>query len=314
MQNEMRPTSAYGDEVDVKELFSILWAGKNRIVAMTAVFALASVFYALSIANEFRATAVISPSQGGGSSMLGSMAAQFGGLASLAGINIGGNSSGESDRALEIMTSQSFIVEFIEQNDLAVPLFAAEGWNRDSNQLEINADLYDSKEQRWLRDSLPGRPSEPSSWELYQAFLERLSVVEENKGGLVVVSIEYFSPEMARDWVDTFITAINEHMRQRKLMQVNRNIEYLEAQIQKTAIADMREVFYQVIEEQIKSKMLAEASPEYVFSTVNRPMLPEIKSKPSRALICVLLTLLGAVFGGLFVLFQHYLTISKLRS
>ena len=58
MQNEMRPTSAYGDEVDVRELFSILWAGKNRIVAMTAVFALASVFYALSIANEDRKSVV----------------------------------------------------------------------------------------------------------------------------------------------------------------------------------------------------------------------------------------------------------------
>ena len=48
-------------------------------------------------------------------------------------------------------------------------------------------------------------------------------------------------------------------MRDRKLAQVNRNIEYLEVQIDKTAIADMRGVF-QVIEEQIKNKMLAEAA------------------------------------------------------
>ena len=311
MQSDMKSTSGYDDEVDIKELISVLWAGKKIVLAVTAMFAVLSVFYALSIANEYRSSAVIAPSQGGGSSMLGSMASQFGGLASLAGINIGGNSAGESEQALEIMRSQSFIVEFIDRNNLAVDLFAAVGWDRDSKKLEIDPELYDIDKRKWLRKPQRDRTAEPTSWELYQNFLERLTVTEENKGGLVVVSIEFFSPELAREWVDNFIVAINEHMRDRKLSQVNRNIQYLEAQIEKTAIADMREVFYEIIEEQIKSKMLAEASPEYVFSTVNRPMLPEVKSKPSRALICVLLTSLGALLGGVYVLLRP--SIAKLR-
>ena len=143
MQSDMKSTSGYDDEVDIKELISVLWAGKKIVLAVTAMFAVLSVFYALSIANEYRSTAVIAPSQGGGSSMLGSMASQFGGLASLAGINIGGNSAGESEQALEIMRSQSFIVEFIDRNNLAVDLFAAVGWDRDSKKLEIDPELYD---------------------------------------------------------------------------------------------------------------------------------------------------------------------------
>ena len=39
------------------------------------------------------------------------------------------------------------------------------------------------------------------------------------------------------------------------LEQVNRNIKYLGAQIAKTAIAEMREVSYKLIEEQTKAKM-----------------------------------------------------------
>ena len=313
MQNERRSASDYSDEVDLGELLAVLWAGKKIIVVVTAVFALVSVIYALSIANEYKATAVISPSQGSGSSMLGSMSSQLGGLASLAGINVGGNSGGESERALEIMKSQSFIVEFIEKNDLAVPLMAVYGWDRISDQLEIDADLFNSETKTWLREAVPGRSSEPTSWELYQAFLARLTVTEINKGGLVAISLEYFSPEHTRDWVDKFTTAINEHMRERKLQQVNRNIQYLEVQIEKTAIADMREVFYEIIEEQVKSKMLAEATPEYVFNTVNRAMLPEIKSKPSRALICVLITLLGSLIGALLVLATPFVTKSRLQ-
>ena len=95
-------------------------------------------------------------------------------------------------------------------------------------------------------------------------------------------------------------------MQQRKLQMVNTNIEYLEAQIQKTPIADMKEVFYTIIEEQVKSKMLAEASPEYVFVTVSPAMVPEEKSQPKRALICILGVLLGGMLSVFFVLIRHY--------
>ena len=90
------------------------------------------------------------------------------------------------------------------------------------------------------------------------------------------------------------------------LEQVNRNIKYLGAQIAKTAIAEMREMFYELIEEQTKAKMLAEASPEYAFVTVSQVMLPEEKSKPKRALICILGTLLGGMLSVLYVLVRHY--------
>jgi LPS O-antigen subunit length determinant protein (WzzB/FepE family) len=68
----------------------------------------------------------------------------------------------------------------------------------------------------------------------------------------------------------------------------------------------MREVFYQLIEEQTKSKMLAEASPEYAFVTVSKAMVPEEKSKPKRALVCILGTLLGGMLSVLWVLVRRY--------
>ena len=57
----------------------------------------------------------------------------------------------------------------------------------------------------------------------------------------------------------------------------------------------MKEVFYTIIEEQTKNKMLAEASPDYVFVAVGPSMVPELNSQPKRALICILGTLLGGM-------------------
>jgi LPS O-antigen subunit length determinant protein (WzzB/FepE family) len=52
--------------------------------------------------------------------------------------------------------------------------------------------------------------------------------------------------------------------------------------------------------------MLAKASPEYAFVTVSPAMVPEEKTQPKRALICILGTLLGGMLSVLLVLVRHY--------
>ena len=304
MQNEREVLASHDDEIDLRELFSVLWAGKKVIVAITGLFAVAAVVYALSIANEYKASIVIAPAQQEGGGLSGALG-QLGGLASLAGVSLSGGGGSEAAVAQEIMQSWGFVEEFIANNALEVEVLAVEGWNKTSNVLIVNSEVYDADRAEWLIGG-DGQLRAPSSWELYGAFSKRLSVSEDKKSGLTSVSIEYFSPIVAKNWVDLYVAAINEHMRQRKLSQVNSNIEYLQAQIEKTSIAEMREVFYQIIEEQVKNKMLAEASPEYAFVTVSPSMVPEEKSKPKRALICILGTLLGGMLSVLYVLVRHY--------
>jgi len=306
MQNEMHITQPIDDEIDLRELASVLWAGKKVILAVTSLFAVISVIVVLQIPNQYQATAVVSSAQNGGSSMLGAMASQLGGLASIAGIKVPSDEGGEAQAAMEIMQSWSFIEEFIKTNNLAAEIFAADGWDRETNQLSYDSSLYDSQQKQWVRNPPAGKTIEPTGWELYKEFSEHLTVTTDKTTGMISVSIEHYSPILAQQWVNLYITTINNYMRSRKLQQANSNIEYLEAQIEKTAIAGMKEVFYQVIEEQIKNKMLAEASPEYAFVTVNPAMVPEEKSTPKRALICVLAVLLGAMLSIFAVLVMHY--------
>ena len=299
--------SQYDDEIDLRVLFAVLWAGKLKIIAITAVFAVGSVFYALSIPNQYKATALLAPAQsdgGGLSSALG----QLGGLASFAGVSIGGGESSESQIAQEIMRSWSFVESFIADNNLEVEVYAAESWNKRSGELKIDDDVYDIDTQAWLlEDDETGELVPPTSWELFERFSEMLSVSEDKKSGLVSVSLEYYSPNIAKVWLDLYVAAINEHMQKRQVAKVSQNISYLEQQIAQTSIAEMREVFYTIIEEQTKNKMVAEASPDYAFIAVSPSMVPEEKSQPKRALICILGTLLGGVLGVLVTLIRHYI-------
>ena len=124
---------------------------------------------------------------------------------------------------------------------------------------------------------------------------------------MISISIEHYSPVVAKEILEMLLQSINNHMRIRKLKQVNINIDYLQEQISKTSIAEMRAIFYDIIKEQTKTKMLAEANPEYVFVTVNKPMIPEKKSQPVRSIIVIVSTILGFIFSLLIVLFQKYL-------
>ena len=298
--------SQYDDEIDLRELFAVLWAGKLKIIAITAVFAVGSVLYALLMPNQYKATALLAPAQsdgGGLSSALG----QLGGLASLAGVSIGEGSSSEAQIAQEIMKSWSFIESFIADNNLEVEVYAAESWNKRSGELKIDDDVYDIDTQAWLlEDDDTDTLRAPTSWEVFKRFSEMLSVSEDKKSGLVSVSLEYYSPNIAKAWLDLYVAAINEHMQKRQVAKVSQNISYLEQQIAQTSIAEMREVFYTIIEEQTKNKMVAEASPDYAFIAVSPSMVPEEKSQPKRALICVLGTLLGGMLGVLVALIRHY--------
>lgn len=301
-----QPQEQYDDEIDLRELFGVLWAGKIKIIAITAVFAIASVIYALSVPNQYKATALLAPAQSDGGGLSGALG-QLGGLASLAGVSLGGGEGGEAQIAQEIMKSWSYIESFIDDNNIAVEVYAAEGWNKLSNELVIDDDLYDTAQKSWLiEDDDTGELRPPTSWELFEVFQEKLSVSEDKKSGLVSVSIEYYSPQIAKQWVDMYVEAVNRFMQQRQVDKVTKNITYLQEQIEKTSIAEMQEVFYTIIEEQTKNKMLAEASPEYVFVAVSPSMVPEQKSQPKRALICILGTLLGGMLSVLLVLIMHY--------
>ena len=290
------------DEIDFRAVLGVLWAGKYKIIVITVLFAVTSVFYSLSIPNQFKATTLLAPVQSDMSNSL----SQMGGLASIAGIRIPGGELSESEIAQEIMKSWSFIETFIVDNDLQVEIYAAEGWNKGTDELKINQDIYDSGRRQWLTKDSAGNPGSPSSWKLFKKFKSMLSVAEDKKSGLVSVSIEYYSPKIAKEWLDMFVFSINQHMQARQVSKVSRNINYLEAQIEKTSIAEMREVFYTIIEEQTKNKMVAEASPDYAFVAVSPSMVPEQKSKPKRVLICVLGTLIGGMLSAMLVLMRHY--------
>ena len=300
-------------EINLTEIIIYFWKEKILISIVSAAFAIFSVFYALSIPDEYQSEIMLIPASSNNSN-LASLAGNFGGLASLAGIDLGSvQGNNNSEVALELIKSWGFLETFINQNELAVPLFAGINWNKVSRELIIDDEMYDVINSKWIRtyDPSKGETPEPSSWELYEKLRDNITISKDRETGIVRVALMFYSPDLAKDWLDKLVRQLNQHFRDKDRAYSLNNINYLEKQISETNLKSMQTIFFQLIEEQTKNLMLSEANEEYVFRTVSESKVSTEKTKPQRALICIVITVFGFIMSLVVVFAKN--TILNLR-
>ncbi|MFV7639059.1 Wzz/FepE/Etk N-terminal domain-containing protein [Shewanella algae] len=296
------------DEIDLRELFSVIWQGKWLIAGVTLVFAVASVVIALMLPNIYKSEALLAPaSEEQGAGRLAGLASQFGGLASMAGINLGGKGGTDKTQlAIEVLKSRQFIGDFIEKHQILPELMAVDKWHMADNSLSFDPDIYEQGSKTWVREVKPPFQPKPSLLEAHQEFLEIFSVSKDKESGMVKISIEHQSPYITKQWIEWLIVDINQTMKERDVAEAIRSTEFLNKQIELTNVADIRAILYKLVEEQAKTIMFAEVRDEYVFKTIDPAFVPEEKAKPKRALICVLGIMLGGMLAVMIVLVRHF--------
>ncbi|WP_350314695.1 Wzz/FepE/Etk N-terminal domain-containing protein [Pseudoalteromonas sp. TB43-MNA-CIBAN-0091] len=300
--------NAADDEIDLRELFTAIWQGKWTIIIITALFAVASVFYAINQPNIYKSEALLAPAEQDKAGGLGALAGQFGGLASLAGVNLGsGGGVDKTQMALEVLKSRKFTSEFIQKHNILPDLMAVESWNRKTNKIIYNKYVYNQAENKWLREVKAPLKPEPSMQEAYKLFSQLVSANINTENGMITIAVEHVSPYIAQQWVNWLIEDINRTMKQRDVLEANKSTQFLMSQLEQTKIADIRAVLYKLVEEQAKTIMFANVRDEYVFKTIDPAIVPEQKFKPKRALICVFGVLLGGFFSTLLVLVRHFI-------
>ncbi len=285
--------------INLNELVIKFWTRKWIIVGITFLFAVLGIVYSLSLPNIYKSEVVLIPVEDNGSLHLPS---QIGGLASLAGINVGSGQNSKTKLALEILKSRDFIGRFIKRYDLYVPLLAAEGWNENTNTLLINNDVYDEHRNKWIGKPESGNKYSPNMQEAYRKFLKLMEVKQNGESGVVTITIEHYSPFLAQKWATLVVEELNHHISTRESLEAQESIVYLKEQLSETNLSDMKSMLFSLIEEQTKTIMLTNVRDEYVFSIIDPAIVPDLKSKPNRAIIVVVITMLGLLLGMITVL------------
>ena len=297
MENKNRD---YEDDIDLSEIFTTLWNRKFVIILITTIFAIVSVYYSLSLPNIYSSSTVLAPTTQDDS--LDSKLSGYRSLAGIAGINIPKGQLTQSEESVERMISYDFFVsEFLPYVNLE-DLMAVEKWIPETNQIIYNEEEFDNKNSEWIRKASFPSESLPSKQEAYREYQGLIDLDVSEKNSLVTLTVEHHSPYIAKEWVALIVKNINNHMRELDKIEAENSIIFLQDASKDNNIFEIQAVISELLRTQIQTLMLVEANINYVFKTISSPLVPEKKSKPSRAILCIFGTITGFIFSILIVL------------
>lgn len=280
----------------LRTLRAMRWWWLFLPLALGATLAIVS----FSVEDDYTAVTILSPNEedSGG---LGQLAGSLGGLAGLAGVDLGSMKTNNTQLAIELMRSRSFLYSFIERNELAKYLLAYDYYDEDTGEVVFDSNLY--KDGQWVRNVEPPRTVEPQPWEAYGELLDRLSIVHDATKGIVTVELSYIDPNLAAQWLKDLVNEINNVMRARESEQVSESIQYLSERAEQADYAELKTALYNLLQEQYKKDMLIAVKDDYVFEVVDPAQPPHFADGLPIALWFVV----GFVLAGFVLLFINIL-------
>ena len=295
------------DEIDLLELFGVIWSSKITISLVTLVFSIVAIIYSLSLANIYTSSALLQINDSEDSGGLSSMSSQYGGLASIAGISLPSSSSKKSDYAVETIKSRDFLQHLLKFEGITENLFAAKSFNNSSKKITYDLALFDPLKGEWIRETSINRKKVPSHLEIYPKYIKDLNINIDSESGFIKISFSHLSPIFAKEFLDLVIRELNIVSRIRDLDESILALDFLQNQLPKVQQTDMRKSLNNLISSQLKTKMFANIRKDYLVSFIDGAFVPEVRSAPNRSILCILGAFLGIIFSSLAVLIRHYL-------
>ena len=287
---------SYAQQVDLVVVWQIIVRARRLLAVAAVAFLCAGLLAASFLQDRYTAEAVLAPHPSGGGGDLMSLAG-LGDVSGFAGMLLGGTSGAEAEIAvgMELLESRRLFDRFVARPDILVHLFAVDRYDRSEQQLLLDSDEYDAVTGQWVREpnllqrALPDPlwTVTPSTAEAFAEFRGHLLVQHESQTGFVRVRVEHASPEVARDWIIWLVADLNRILRDEDIDEAQRAVDYLALQAETTALAGLRQVFFELIEEQTKKIMLANVRQEYAFRTISPPVAPRYPSGTPRVLIAL---------------------------
>jgi uncharacterized protein involved in exopolysaccharide biosynthesis len=275
----MSAPAEYPPSADLSLLALLRFLGRNKkTVWLTTIAAtIAAIVLTFYLPPRYRADVVVAPAEG--ESGLGDTGG-LGGLASLAGINIGGGAGKKSQEALEYLKSRGFASGFIQRHSLMPVLFARR---------------WDSSKKEWRDPTDP-----PTLAQGVSKFIKQVTLVVEDKHtGMITVSVMWGDRIAAAEWANEMVAEADSALRERAITEQNRSVEYLKSEAAQTNTVEIGNAISKLTETELKNAMVARTRDAYAFKVIDPAVPPDPKDhySPNKPLIVATAAFLGFMLG-----------------
>ncbi len=272
------------NDVPLFELWHDLWSRRWLILVVICVLTIAAIVVAATAEPVYRSSIVImkadTQEQKG---ILGSLASGFGGFGGFLPQGFLGGGGDETLEAAAILLSRAFTESFIVDQNLLPILFS---------------DKWDPERGDW-RDP-QNVPSMNRAVSLFDREIRRLD--EDEYFGTLILTVEWHDRELAARWANLMVERLNERLRSTAVFEAESSLQYLNEELQKASILNLREAIYTLVQDQINKIMLANVRKEYAFKVIDPAVVADEGAFvwPNRfMLIC--LGLIVGLSSGIFV-------------
>ena len=286
------------DEINVKEVFFALWSSKILIILMVTIFAIGSVIYSLSIPNKFTSSSLLKMSDNNSQPSSNSSMDMIG---SIAGLNLAAAGSSKSSLVIATIESRDFLKHLLTFDKVLPSIVAIQSYDKETGKLIFNDSVYDQK-NNILTSNPEKRPTFHKTFSTYNNMIK----VSTTNTGYMYLSVTHLSPKFAYELLNLIISEVNSLSRARDLQESKDSLNFLYNQLTETNQTEIKDSINQIIGSELRRQMLAEVKKNYLINPLDKPFIPEMKSSPNRARICILGTILGFFLSILISLVMYY--------
>jgi uncharacterized protein involved in exopolysaccharide biosynthesis len=278
-------------QLTLKKFVQLLLHDKWLVLSTTVALTVAAALAALLLPKWYDATILVSPlgqeSVGGGLGGLSSIASQFSGLASLAGMSVTGDT--RKAESIAVLQSNAIAERYIHDNGLLPVLYASK---------------WDAVRKAWKTSD----PDDiPTLWKAAQYFKKDICSVDiDAKTGLVTLTVTWKDPEVAARWANGLVSMTNDYLRSKALAESQRDIDYLKLQAERTDEVGIKDTIYALLESELDKAMMAQGTQEYAFKVLDPALAPGRQSFPRPLLWVALGFLCGATISVFAVLIRAH--------
>ena len=299
-------------DLDLIDFIKVIWAGKISVILISSIFAISSVGIALIIPDKYQSSAVLYEVKSGSSASSG-LLSNFGGLASIAGIDLPSAAQDKTILAIKTLNSRNFLKNIINYPGVLEGIMAVDYYDKNTKKLHYKSDLYDEVSRKWLKnDQFSGAYFSPSYLDVYDKKINKVLGLNHNKkDNYLTVSVEHESPIFAEYLLSIIISELDSKIKEMDLEESKNAIKYLEKKLGENSLKEINTNLNKLLEDNLRNQMLANIQKDYFLRVLDPPFIPERRSTPNRAMISIIGAFLGFFVGVIFVLFRKYLPYKK---
>ena len=283
------------NDIHISEIIGEVINKKYVILITTLCFSILSLFFAIHSDDVYKSQALTSVQNTSEST---SSLAQYGDLASLAGISLPSGSSDKTFLAIETIKSRSFFKYLMDKYNLLPEILAVDYYDKNTNKIVFKETIYNYELKKWTLDK-----GVPPYLEAHKFFLSSILEIQRSKEtGFISISIFHESPVFAQSFLSLILLEVNNLAKANDIEEAKKGLSYLNIELKKTSVSEIKNSINALIETLLKNQMTASIKEEYLLKAIDPAYFPHEKFKPFRALICVLGTFFGLLISLLYVI------------